>query len=85
MPEISKYPGMYSQTPYGLLNFAWGSILPTILSMGVCLKRQERQGGVAADWRHLDRGHHRASLPPHMTIPASSQSSSNIEGVAQPR
>jgi hypothetical protein len=32
MPEISKYPGMYSQTPYGLLNFAWGSILPTILS-----------------------------------------------------
>jgi hypothetical protein len=32
MPEISKYLGMCSQTPYGLLNFAWARILPTILS-----------------------------------------------------
>src|SRR5262245_17396412 len=33
------------------------------------LKRQERRGGVVADWRHLGGGHYGASLPPHRPLP----------------
>jgi len=29
MPEMSQHLCMCPQTPYGLLNFMWGSILPT--------------------------------------------------------